>query len=57
MKHFDINTVTILRQASTDSNTYLVKAKVIGGKRYKRGYMKLNKDDIRHIKMKELGVK
>lgn len=61
MKVFNLNTVTILKRVNTiplpgGVNKYFVKGKLIGGKRWKRDYTLLSTDDIRHIKMKNLGL-
>jgi hypothetical protein len=61
MKVFNLNTVTILKQITTTQlpggiHKYLVKGKLIGGKRWKRDYALLSLEDIRHIKMNKIGI-
>lgn len=55
MKTFDIKTVTIL--SVCDKNfpiKVLVKGKYVGGKRWKRGFIYLNKDEFREIQLNKL---
>jgi len=54
-KQFNLNTVTILQTENTVQYPIkaLVKGKLIGGKRWKRTWIYLNKDEHRHIKLKE----
>jgi hypothetical protein len=54
-KQFNLNTVTILQTENTGQYPIkaLVKGKLIGGKRWKRTWIYLNKDEHRHIKLKE----
>lgn len=59
MKSFNLNTITILKQTTTNPkpdgiHKYLVKGKLIGGKRWKRDYAYLSLEDIRHIKMNNI---
>lgn len=61
MKSFNLNTITILKQITTiplpgGIHKYLVKGKLIGGKRWKRDYAFLSVEDIRHLKIKNIGL-
>ena len=59
MRVFNLNTITIIKQITTTPrpdgiHKYLIKGKLIGGKRWKRDYAYLSLEDIRHIKMNNI---